>query len=235
MKCVILAGGKGSRLSEYTSMIPKPMVKIGNKPILEHIINYYFSYGIKEFIVAGGYKYKVIKNYFKKRKNKYSIKIINTGYETLTGKRIKLLEKYFTKKENFFLTYGDGVSNINLNKLLKFHKNKKKIFTLTAVHPIARFGELKISKGKILKFQEKPQLLEGWINGGFFVVNTDFFKILSNKNVMLEREPMQKLISLNQISAYQHKSFWYCMDNLRDKKVLDNLVKNKKAKWIKGK
>ena len=222
MKCVILAGGKGSRLSEYTSMIPKPMVKIGNKPILEHIINYYFSYGIKEFIVAGGYKYKVIKNYFKKRKNKYSIKIINTGYETLTGKRIKLLEKYFTKKENFFLTYGDGVSNINLNKLLKFHKNKKKFFTLTAVHPIARFGELKISKGKILKFQEKPQLLEGWINGGFFVVNTDFFKILSNKNVMLEREPMQKLISLNQISAYQHKSFWYCMDNLRDKKVLDN-------------
>tara|TARA_Y100000590_G_scaffold121660_3_gene139308 strand:- start:14605 stop:15312 length:708 start_codon:yes stop_codon:yes gene_type:complete len=235
MKCVILAGGKGSRLSEYTSMIPKPMVKIGNKPILEHIINYYFSYGIKEFIVAGGYKYKVIKNYFKKRKNKYSIKIINTGYETLTGKRIKLLEKYFTKKENFFLTYGDGVSNINLNKLLKFHKSKKKFFTLTAVHPIARFGELKISKGKILKFQEKPQLLEGWINGGFFVVNTDFFKILSNKNVMLEREPMQKLISLNQISAYQHKSFWYCMDNLRDKKVLDNLVKNKKAKWIKGK
>ena len=232
MKCIILAGGRGSRLSEYTTKIPKPMVKIGSIPILEHIINYYLSFGVKQFYIAGGYKYKIIKNYFKKKKN---IKVLNTGLNTLTGKRIKLLEKYFDKNEDFFLTYGDGVSNININKLYGFHKKKKKILTLSAVHPTARFGELKLSKGKILNFHEKPQLLQGWINGGFFVVNSKFFQVLTYKNVMLEREPIQKLIKLNEINAYQHKGFWYCMDNLRDKQVLDNLIKEKKAKWIKKK
>ncbi len=206
------------------------MVKIGNIPIIEHIINYYSSFGVDQFYIAGGYKYKIIKQYFKKKKH---IKILNTGLNTLTGKRIKLLEKYFKKNEDFFLTYGDGVSNININKLYKFHKKKKKFFTLSAVHPTARFGELKLSKGKILNFQEKPQLLQGWINGGFFVVNSKFFKVLTHKNVMLEREPIQKLIKLNEINAYQHKGFWYCMDNLRDKQVLDNLIREKKAKWIK--
>ncbi len=232
MKCIILAGGRGSRLSEYTTKIPKPMVKIGSIPIIEHIINYYSSFGAEQFYIAGGYKFKIIKNYFKKKKN---IKVLNTGLNTLTGKRIKLLEKYFDKNEDFFLTYGDGVSNINIKKLYEFHKKKKKILTLSAVHPTARFGELKLLKGKILNFQEKPQLLQGWINGGFFVVNSKFFKVLTYKNVMLEREPIQKLIKLNEINAYQHKGFWYCMDNLRDKQVLDNLIKEKKAKWIKKK
>ncbi len=231
MKVVILAGGKGTRLSEYTKKIPKPMVKIGGKPILSHIIDYYSLFGVDEFIIASGYKHSVIKNYYK---NKKRIKVINTGVNSLTGKRIKLLEKFFKKNEIFFLTYGDGLSNINLNKLLNFHIKNKKIFTLTAVHPPARFGELTIKNKNILKFQEKPQLVQGWINGGFFVVNSSIFKILSKKNVMLEREPIQKLIKKKQLAAFKHEKFWYCMDNLRDKNVLEKLIKQKKAPWLKS-
>ena len=229
MKCIILAGGKGSRLAEYTKLIPKPMVKIGNKPIIRHIIDFYKSYGVKDFIIASGYKHKIIYDYFKKEKN---IKVVFTGLNTLTGKRIKLLEKYFTKNENFFLTYGDGLSNVNLKKLLKFHLNHKKMSTITAVHPPARFGELKISKNnKIYEFEEKPQLGDGWINGGFFIFNSNFFKILTFKNIMLEREPIQKLLKRNQLMAFKHQKFWYCMDNLRDKGVLDKLYKSKKIPW----
>ena len=234
MKCVILAGGKGSRLSEYTKKVPKPMIKVAGKPILSHIINYYSSFGVKEFIIASGYKHSIIKNYYKKNKVN-NIKIINTGINSLTGKRIKLLEKFFKKNENFFLTYGDGLSNINLKKLLNFHIKNKKIFTLTAVHPPARFGEITIKKKNVKKFQEKPQLVQGWINGGFFVVNSAIFKILTKKNLMLEREPIQRLLKKNQIAAFRHEKFWYCMDNLRDKNVLENLVKTKKAPWLKNK
>ena len=236
MKCIILAGGKGSRLSEYTSKIPKPMVKIGKKPILDHIINYYNYYGVKEFIIAAGYKYKKIKDYYKNiNHNKFEIKVINTGLDTLTGKRIKKLEKFFSNNENFFLTYGDGVSNVNLKKVYDLHLRKKAILTLTAVHPPARFGELEIENNKIKSFEEKPQLVKGWINGGFFVINSSFFKILTNKNVMLEREPIKKIVKLKKAASYKHNGFWYCMDNLRDKNVLDNLIKNKKAPWIKNK
>ncbi len=234
MKCIILAGGKGSRLSEYTTKIPKPMVKIGNKPILDHIINYYNSYGVKKFIIAAGYKYKIIKNYYKqKKKNNIEIKVVNTGLNTLTGKRIKKLEKFFSKDENFYLTYGDGVSNINLKKVYELHIKKKAILTLTAVHPPARFGELKIRDGNLISFEEKPQLVDGWINGGFFVINSSIFKNLTNKNVMLEREPIKKIVKIKKAASYQHNGFWYCMDNLRDKEVLEELIKNKKASWIK--
>ena len=236
MKCIILAGGKGSRLSEYTSKIPKPMVKIGKKPILDHIINYYNYFGVKEFIIAAGYKYKIIKDYYKKNnQNRFEIKVINTGLNTLTGKRIKKLEKFFSNNENFFLTYGDGVSNVNLKKVYNLHLKKKAILTLTAVHPPARFGELEIQNNRIKSFEEKPQLVKGWINGGFFVINSSFFKTLTNKNVMLEREPIKKIVKLKKAASYQHNGFWYCMDNLRDKNVLDNLIKNKKAPWIKNK
>ena len=234
MKCIILAGGKGSRLSEYTTKIPKPMVKIGNKPILDHIINYYNSYGVKKFIIAAGYKYKIIKNYYKqKKKNNIEIKVVNTGLNTLTGKRIKKLEKFFSKDENFYLSYGDGVSNINLKKVYELHIKKKAILTLTAVHPPARFGELKIRDGNLISFEEKPQLVDGWINGGFFVINSSIFKNLTNKNVMLEREPIKKIVKIKKAASYQHNGFWYCMDNLRDKEVLEELIKNKKASWIK--
>jgi len=229
MKVVILAGGKGTRLSEYTKTIPKPMIKIGNKTILEHIIQYYEKFGFKEFIIASGYKSKIIENHFKKKKH---IKIINTGLNTLTGLRIKKLEKYLN--ETFMLTYGDGLSNINLDRLLKFHKKSKRLATLTSVHPPARFGEIQTKKNLVSKFEEKPQLQKGWINGGFFVFEPGFFKFLSiRKNVMLEREPLQKLVKKKELSAYKHEDFWFCMDNLRDKNVLENLVKFKKAPWLK--
>ncbi len=233
MKCVILAGGKGSRLSEYTKSIPKPMVKIGGKPIIHHIIDYYRKYKFNEFIIAGGYKYSVIKKYFKNKKNsKYSVKVINTGINTLTGLRIKKLKK-FLDNETFMMTYGDGLSNIKLDKLLVFHKKNKKIMTISAVHPPARFGELNFKRNLVTQFKEKPQLQKGWINGGFFVIEPDIFKILSNKNVMLEREPISQIVKRKQICAFRHKGFWYCMDNMRDKKVLESLYKLKKLNWLK--
>ena len=166
MKVVILAGGKGTRIAEYTKTIPKPMIKIGNKPIIEHIIDHYKKYDLKEFIIASGYKSFILKKYFKKQKY-LNIKVIDTGKETLTGKRIKKLEK-FLKNETFMLTYGDGLTNLNLNKLYKFHKKNKKIATMTIVHPPARFGEVQCEKNVIKSFKEKPQLQKGWINGGFF-------------------------------------------------------------------
>ena len=230
MKVVILAGGKGTRISEYTKSIPKPMIKIGSKPIIEHIIKYYMNYGFKEFLVAGGYKYTLIKNYFKKKKIA-NIKVINTGLESLTGRRLIKLKKEL--KSTFMLTYGDGLSNINLNKLLKFHKKNKKKITVTAVHPPARFGELTISNNLVKKFEEKPQLQKGWINGGFFVVEPEFLKFIGKKNVMLERSPLIKAAKKKNFAAFKHKGFWSCMDTLRDKKVLDNLIKKKKSPWLK--
>jgi len=231
MKCIILAGGKGSRLSEYTKLIPKPMVKVGGKPIIVHIINYYKKFGVKKFIIASGYKHNIIKNYFKNYKN---IEVVFTGVNTLTGKRIKLLENFFHPNENFYLTYGDGLSNVNISSLLRFHLKHKKLATLSAVHPPARFGEINFNKKyKVINFDEKPQLARGWINGGFFVFNYNFFKKLSLKNVMLEREPMQNLLKLNQLMAFKHEKFWYCMDNLRDKRVIDYLIRKKRAPWLK--
>ena len=231
MKVVILAGGKGTRISEHTKSIPKPMIKIGSKPILEHIINCYMRYGFNDFLVAGGYKYSIIRDYFKKKKILKNIKVINTGIESLTGKRLVELKNELD--ETFMLTYGDGLSNIDLNKLLKFHKKYKKKITVTAVHPPARFGELQIKNNLVKKFEEKPQLQKGWINGGFFVVEPEFLKLIGKKNVMLERLPMSLAVKTKSLAAYTHKGFWFCMDTLRDKKVLDSLIKNKKTPWLK--
>jgi glucose-1-phosphate cytidylyltransferase len=230
MKIVILAGGKGTRLSEYTKVLPKPMVQIGSKPIIEHIINYYMRFGYNDFIIASGYKHSIIKNYFEKKKISSNIKVINTGVETLTGARLKKLENEL--KNTFMLTYGDGLSNVNLNRLLSFHKKKKNLITLTAVHPPARFGELTIAEDIVTNFEEKPQLQKGWINGGFFVVEPEFLKFIGSKNVMLERSPIQKAVKAKKLAAYKHTNFWFCMDTLRDKKVLDSLIKNKKAPWL---
>ncbi len=227
MKAIILAGGKGTRLAEFTKLIPKPMVKIRKKPIIVYIIEHFFRYGVNEIIIASGYKHQIIRDYFKNKrfyKNK-NISIINTGLNTLTGKRIKKLKKYLSKDENFFVTYGDGVSNVNLTKLLKFHIKNKKIATLTAVHPPARFGELELSGSKLIKFDEKPQLTKGWINGGFFVFNSKIFDYLGNKNEMLEREPVQRLLKKKNFMAYKHNGFWMCMDTSRDKKVLEKILK----------
>ena len=230
MKVVILCGGIGSRLAEETKLIPKPMVKLGGRPIISHIIEIYKFYGFNEFILATGYKNEVIKNYFKKKKN---IKCIFTGKSSMTGGRLLRLKKFFDIDENFMLTYGDGLTNQNLKKLLKFHLKHKKIATMTVVKPVARFGEVFLKGFNVKKFEEKPQLNQNWINGGFFVLNSKIFKYIKNDNTMLEREPLTKLVKQKQLMAFKHKNFWQCMDTMRDKKVLLKLLTNKKAPWKK--
>lgn len=229
MKIVILCGGLGSRLSEETKLIPKPMVRIGSLPIIRHIINYYKSFGFNEFILATGYKKNILEKYFKKEKK---IKCIFTGNNTLTGGRLLRLKKYFSKNENFMLTYGDGLSDVNLKKLLKFHMMHKKIATLTSVKPPARFGEVFISGNRVSKFEEKSQLNQNWINGGFFVFNEKIFKYIKNDLIMLEREPFKKLTQKKELMAFKHFGFWQCMDTMRDKKTLNKLLKEKKAPWL---
>lgn len=223
MKVVILAGGRGSRLSEYTSSIPKPMVKIVGVPIIKRIIGIYKNYGFNEFIVASGYKSEIIKSYFKKNKN---IKVIFTGKNTMTGGRIKRLEKYLNRGR-FLLTYGDGLCDINIKKLVEFHKKNKNIVTLTAARPPARFGGIKISGNKVKYFKEKSSLDEGWINGGFFVMEPTVFKFLKTDSTILERQPLEKISKLKKLGAFKHYKNWQCMDTIRDKELLEDLVKKK--------
>ena len=230
MKIVILCGGKGTRLSEETRKIPKPMVKIGKKPILIHIMDYYKSFGFDNFILAVGYKQNIIRDYFKKNRTFNSVKVVDTGQNTLTGGRVLRLKKYFNKEETFLLTYGDGVTNLNLKNLIRFHKKNRKIATMTAVKPPVRFGELMIKKNIVKKFEEKPQSSSGWINGGFFVLNYKIFKYIKNDLIMLEREPLEKLVKIKQLVAYKHNGFWQCMDTLRDKILLNKIFK-KKITW----
>jgi glucose-1-phosphate cytidylyltransferase len=229
MKVVILCGGVGSRLAEETKLIPKPMVKIGKLPIVQHIINYYKSFGYNDFILATGYKKEVLEKYYKNKKN---VRCIFTGKNTLTGGRILRLKRYFKKNENFLLTYGDGLINQNLNKLLKFHIKHKKIATLTSVKPPARFGEVKINGNRVSSFEEKPQLQNNWINGGFFVFNSKIFNFISGDKTMLERKPFQKLTKIKNLMAYKHYGFWQCMDTMRDKKILENFWRKSKTPWI---
>ena len=231
MKVVILAGGFGTRLSEYTDTIPKPMVPIGNLPMVHHIINIYAKYGHKDFYIALGYKGDVIKKYFNKKVEDLNINLIDTGSETLTGGRVKRLEKYLNK-EKFLLTYGDGLSNININDLISFHNSHKKIVTMSAVRPPARFGALVLKDDKIIKFKEKVQLNDNWINGGFFVINPNFFQYLKDDQTILEKDPIENLVKDDEIRAFRHEGFWQCMDHKVDKDYLDNLVKEKKAPWF---
>ncbi len=224
---VILAGGLGTRISELTKLIPKPMIKILGKPIIHRIIDHFGSYGHKEFYIATGYKSEVIKSYFKNfNSKKYKINLINTGKNTMTGGRLKRLKKYLG--ETFLMTYGDGLSSVNVNKLVKFHKKNKKMITLTAVRPPARFGAIKIIGNNVKYFREKNSLDEGWINGGFFVVEPKFIKYIRNDKTYLEKEPFEKMTKKKQLVAFKHKGFWQCMDTLRDKEILEKKIKNKK-------
>ena len=229
MKVVILAGGLGTRLSEYTKLVPKPMVKIGGKPIILRIINLYKKYGFNEFYIALGYKGNVIRNFFKKRIKDVKINLIETGKNTMTGGRLKRLKKYL-KNETFLMTYGDGVSDINIKKLINFHKKNKSVMTLTAVRPLARFGSIKIKGDYVYYFKEKSSVDEGWINGGFFVIEPKIFKYIKNDKTHLEREPFEKLAKKKNIKAFKHKGFWQCMDTKRDKDLLDKIIKEKKFK-----
>ena len=240
MKVIILAGGKGTRISEYTKTIPKPMIQIGNRPILIHIIKHYLKYGNKDFYIALGYKNKIVQSYFKNfikfdepflykiNKTKVFITLSYTGKNTLTGGRIKRMSKFIKKNENFMFTYGDGVSNVNIKNLIRFYKKKRKLIAVTAVRPPARFGEITINNDRVSNFKEKPQVTEGWINGGFFITNFSFFKFIKGDNTILEKEPLEKATAKKQLFAFKHKGFWKCMDTTRDKDVLEKIYKKNK-------
>ena len=227
MKVVILAGGLGTRISEYTKSVPKPMIKVLGKPILMRIIEHFAKHGHREFYIATGYKSKIIEDYFKtiKANKKYKINIINTGKSTLTGGRLKRLKHYLN--ETFLMTYGDGLSSVNINKLIKFHKKNKKMLTLTAVRPQARFGAIKIINNSVKYFREKSSLDEGWINGGFFVIEPKFLSLIRGDGTYLEQEPFRKISKKKQLVAYKHKGFWQCMDTIRDKEILEKKIRNK--------
>ena len=232
MQVVILAGGFGSRLSEETNIVPKALVKIGNKPIIIHLMKYYKSYGYKNFIICLGYKGNLIRNFFLREKNKnylknIDVKLIDTGQNSYTGERVKRIQNYI--KGDFFLTYCDGLSNINLDKTLKIFKKSKKIGLVSTINPRSRFGVLSIDKkNNVLKFDEKSKNLNTWINAGFFIFKKDIFKYIVGKNPIFERTPLKNLSSDRQLIAYKHRGFWQCMDTKRDKDLLEKTLKKKK-------
>ena len=228
MKLVILAGGFGTRMPEYTKTIPKPMVRVNKLPIIQHIINHYLKFGIKQFYIALGYKKEIIKKYFKNKKLNYEIHLVDTGLKTMTGGRIKRIKKFLDKNEDFMLTYGDGISNVNIKKLYNLHKKNRSLVTLTAVRPPARFGALRLLGNKVKYFKEKSKVDEGWINGGFFIMNEKFINYIKSDKTYLEREPLEKATKLNQLSAYKHFGFWQCIDTKRDKDRVEKLLKKKK-------
>lgn len=253
MKTIILAGGFGTRLSEYTSVVPKPMVEIGGKPILYHVMKHYAKYGHKDFLLALGYKSEIIKKYFMdfsltnsdfrvsmstnelKTLNPsnldWDILLLNTGSSTMTGGRVKRMEKY-VGSERFMLTYGDGVSNVNIDKLIEFHKSHGKMVTVTGVHPVARFGELDLQGDKVVSFKEKPQTTLGWINGGFFVIEPEFFSLIDGDDTVLEQSPLEKCAELGELMVFKHDGFWQCMDTKRDRDTLQGMWDSGDAPWI---
>ncbi len=253
MKIVLLAGGAGTRLSEETSLRPKPMVEIGGKPILWHIMKMYSFYGFNDFIICLGYKGYMIKEYFinyfyhqsdltidlkenkttihSSKSEPWTITLIDTGLDTLTGGRIKRIEQY-VNNETFMLTYGDGVSDVNIKELYEYHKINRKYATLTSVQPSGRFGSLIIDgNDKVSAFQEKPKGDGAWINGGFFVLEPSIFKYIKNDLTIWERDPLENLAKEGQLAAYKHKGFWKPMDTLRDKIELEEMWNSKSAKW----
>ena len=247
MKVIILAGGYGTRLPEYTEVMPKPMVRVGGIPILLHIMNSYLKFGYNNFYIALGYKSEVVKRYFKNFKNydeKFSYKtkgkncnitLSYTGKKTMTGGRLKKMKKFINKNENFMFTYGDGISNVNLKMLEQFHLKHKKLVTVTAVRPPARFGEISLKTNKVISFKEKPQVGQGWINGGFFIAKHDFFNLIKGNFTILEKEPLEMATGKKQLYAFKHRGFWECMDTKRDKDVLEKIYKKNKFNWEKKK
>ena len=248
MKVILLAGGFGTRLAEYTTVIPKPMVPIGGKPIIWHIMQTYARFGHKDFYVALGYKAGILKEYFLNYRALNSdftvdlasgnvtphqidpidwrVTLVNTGDATMTGGRVRRL-KSFIGNETCMLTYGDGLADINLDALLAFHHSHGKMVTVSAVRPTARFGELEVEGGCVKSFKEKPQLHEGWINGGFFIVEPAFFDLIDGDSTMLEREPLELASSFGELMAYKHYGFWHCMDTKRDHELFESM-------WAKG-
>ncbi len=254
MKTVILCGGLGTRLREETEFRPKPMIMIGDNPILWHIMRLYSHYGFKDFILCLGYKGEVIKNYFLEYdivnsdfticlgtkeitrhslfhdESGWQVTLAETGNQTMTGGRIKKIEKYIDG-DTFIMTYGDGLANINIKELIKFHREKGKIATVTGVRPVARFGELSVDGDLVRDFSEKPQIEQGWINGGFFVFQREFFDYLDDECV-LEKEPLERLARDNQLAVYKHTGYWRCMDTYRDLEALNRDWASGRAGWL---
>ena len=252
MKAVILAGGLGTRISEETHLKPKPMIEIGGMPILWHILKSYSAYNINDFVICCGYKGYIIKEYFanyflhmsdvtfdianntmqvhKKSAEPWTVALVDTGIDTMTGGRLKKIQKY-VEDDTFCFTYGDGLSNVNINKLINFHKKNNTKATVTAVQPPGRFGTLNISENKITNFKEKPAGDGNWINGGFFVLEPSVFDYIQNDSTLWEREPLENLAKENHLSAFRHSGFWQPLDTLRDKNYLDDLWTSNNAPW----
>ena len=231
MKVILLAGGFGTRLSEYTDTIPKPMVEIGDRPMLWHIMSIYARYNHKNFYVALGYKGEIVRKYFSKISEEWNINLIDTGQKTMTGGRVKRLQKLIGN-ETCMLTYGDGLADIDLDSLLNFHKSHGKLVTVSAVRPPARFGAIQLDGDCVTSFREKSHLEQGWINGGFFVIEPDFFNFIEGDSTYLEREPLRLASSKGELFAYKHNGFWQCMDTKRDKDNLEEIYL-KGAPWEK--
>ena len=253
MKTVILAGGLGSRLSEETQIKPKPMVEIGGIPMLQHIMKIYSHYAFNDFIIALGYKGEVIKNYFinyhlinsditlntksgeveyfNSELEDWNVKLVDTGANSMTGGRLHRLENILRPHGTFMLTYGDGVANVNINDLVRFHQKHGKLATVTAVRPPARFGTISFDGDVVLNFKEKPQTSKGWINGGFFVFEPEVFDYLKGDATILEREPLENLAKDKQLMAYKHEGFWHPMDTVRDRDYLNEQWVTGKAQW----
>lgn len=252
MKVAILAGGMGTRIAEETDIKPKPMVEVGGRPILWHIMQHYAYYGFNEFIIALGYRGEYIKRYMLEYGlaegdltvdmgtgdvlrhghgvPDWTVQLIDTGIHTMTGGRIKRLQP-LVGGQTFMLTWGDGVSNVNLHDLLRFHRSHGKLATVTAVRPPARFGHMVFQGDRVQEFSEKPQASEGWINGAFFVLEPGIFDYIEGDNTAWEREPMERLSREGQLMAYRHTGFWQCMDTLRDKRLLEELWSRGQAPW----
>ena len=252
MKVIILAGGLGTRLSEYTQSIPKPMVTIGGKPILWHIMKTYAKYGHTDFHLALGYKAELIKDYFlnyrslnsdftidlgsgnltahQKDNVNWKVTLVNTGLNSMTGGRVKRM-KSFIGNETFLLTYGDGLADIDIATLVDFHNSHGKMVTVSAVHPGARFGEINMDGNIVTSFKEKPQTTQGWINGGYFVIDPEFFNLIQDDSTILEKEPLESAAEMGELMAYQHNGFWQCMDTKRDRDSLEELWQADNAPW----
>ena len=230
MKAVILAGGYGTRISEESYLKPKPMIEIGGKPILWHILKTYSKYDINEFVICCGYKGEQIKEYFTKLDStSWDIQLVDTGLDTLTGGRLKRIQDHID--DTFCVTYGDGLSDIDISRLISFHKEKKILATLTAIHPPERFGVLNLSGDYVTEFHEKHSGMDSWINGGFFVFEPGIFDYLQDDLTVLEKTPLETLAKEKKLAAFKHNGFWYPMDTQRDKKYLESLWSSNNAPW----
>ncbi|MCI0413620.1 glucose-1-phosphate cytidylyltransferase [bacterium] len=229
MKVIVLAGGRGTRISEESNTRPKPLVEVGGKPLLWHILNIYSAHGFKEFLIACGYKGEMIKEYFHNFQWQ-RVDVIDTGLDTMTGGRMLKLRSWI-ENETFLMTYGDGVANVDIQALVAFHRSHGKLVTVTAVHPPARFGELHLDGNLVQKFSEKPQTHEGWINGGFFVLEPEVLSYIAGDETSFEREPMEHIARDQQMMAFRHDGFWQPVDTLREKELLDHLWESGNAPW----